>query len=72
MKTSNFNEKFDEGESVIEWLDLEQASRPELEVKRVNVDFPAWMAQALDKEARRVGVTHQALIKLWLADKLSK
>jgi hypothetical protein len=72
MKTSNFNEKFDEGESVIEWLDLEQASRPELEVKRVNVDFPAWMAQALDKEARRVGVTRQALIKLWLADKLSK
>lgn len=72
MKTSNFNEKFDEGESVIEWLDLEQASRPELEVKRVNVDFPAWMVQALDKEARRVGVTRQALIKLWLADKLSK
>jgi hypothetical protein len=72
MKASNFNEKFDEGESVIEWLDLEQASRPELEVKRVNVDFPAWMVQALDKEARRVGVTRQALIKLWLADKLSK
>ncbi|MGR6034923.1 MAG: type II toxin-antitoxin system BrnA family antitoxin [Candidatus Nitrosoglobus sp.] len=72
MKASEFDKQFDEGESVIEWLDLEQASRPELEVKRVNVDFPAWMVQALDKEARRVGVTRQALIKLWLADKLSK
>jgi hypothetical protein len=72
MKASNFDEKFDEGESIIEWLDLKQASCPELEVKRVNVDFPAWMVQALDKEARRVGVTRQALIKLWLADKLSK
>ena len=44
--------------------------RPGLEARRVNVDFPSWMVQSLDREATRLGVTRQALIKLWLADKL--
>jgi hypothetical protein len=70
MKASDFDKQFDEGESIVNLLDLEKASRPGREVRRVNVDFPAWMVQALDKEARRVGITRQALIKLWLADKL--
>lgn len=70
MKASEFDKKFDEGGDVTDLLDLEAARRPGLDLKRVNVDFPAWMVQSLDKEARRLGVTRQALIKLWLADRL--
>lgn len=55
--------KFDAGEEVVEQLDVGRA-------KRVNVDFPVWMVDSLDREARRLGVTRQSLIKLWLADKL--
>jgi hypothetical protein len=70
MKASEFDKKFDEGEDLTAWLDLEKAHRPGLGQKRVNVDFPVWMVRSLDREARRLGVTRQALIKLWLADKL--
>jgi hypothetical protein len=70
MKASDFDKKFDKGDDVTGLLDLSRAGRPGLEQKRVNVDFPAWMVQSLDREARRLGVTRQALIKLWLADKL--
>jgi hypothetical protein len=70
MKASDFDKKFDSGDSVMSVLDIGRASRPGLEQKRVNVDFPVWMVQSLDKEAQRLGVTRQSLIKLWLADKL--
>ncbi|MBP1150407.1 MULTISPECIES: type II toxin-antitoxin system BrnA family antitoxin [Methylocaldum] len=70
MKASDFDEKFDAGEDVTAMLDLEKARRPGLEQKRVNVDFPVWMVRSLDREAHRLGVTRQSLIKLWLADKL--
>lgn len=70
MKASSFDRKFDSGENIIDALDLAKAQRPGLEVKRVNVDFPEWMVASLDKEAHRLGVTRQSLIKLWVADKL--
>jgi len=70
MKASAFDKKFDAGEDITDMLDLSQARRPGLEAKRVNVDFPAWMVQSLDREARKLGVTRQSLIKMWLADKL--
>lgn len=69
-KASEFDQAFDAGEDVTEWLDTDQARRPNLATKRVNVDFPAWMVRALDKESRRLGVTRQALIKLWIASQL--
>ena len=72
MKAKDFDKKFDDNESVIENLDLSKARRPEQEQKRVNVDFPIWMIQSLDKEARRLGVTRQSIIKLWHAEKLEK
>ena len=72
MKASDFDRRFDEDEDVTDFLDLKKARRPGLEQKRVNVDFPAWMVQSLDKEAMRLGVTRQALIKLWLADRLER
>ena len=70
MKASDFDKKFDDGEDVTSLLDLANARRPGLGQKRVNVDFPLWMVESLDEEAHRLGVTRQALIKLWLADKL--
>jgi hypothetical protein len=72
MKTTTyeFEKKFDAGESIIDDLDLSKARRPGEEQKRVNVDFPVWMIAALDREAKRVGVTRQSIIKLWLAEHL--
>lgn len=70
IKAKAFDEKFDAGEDIDKFLDWPKASRPNLEARRVNVDFPAWMVQSIDKEARRLGVTRQSLIKLWMADKL--
>ena len=70
MKATRFDQKFDAGESVLEHLDLHRADRPGLDIKRVNVDFPQWMVQSIDRQARRLGVTRQSLIKLWLAERL--
>ena len=70
MKAKVFDKKFDRGEDISEHLDLSRAIRPGREQKRVNVDLPVWMVQSLDKEARRLGVTRQSIIKIWLADRL--
>ena len=70
MKAKDFDKKFDAGGSVVEQLDLSQARRPNQAQKRVNVDFPIWMIQSLDKEARRLGVPRQSIIKMWLAERL--
>jgi hypothetical protein len=69
MKAKTFDRKFDSG---VDQLDLSKARRIGTSSKRVNVDFPAWMVESLDREARRLGVTRQSLIKLWLADKLAQ
>lgn len=71
MKASDFDKKFDDGEDITEFLDMKSTSRPNLEQKRVNVDFPSWMVEKIDKEANRIGITRQSLIKMWLADKLA-
>ena len=70
MKSSEFDRRFKEGESVIDALDLYAARRPRLEQRRVNVDFPIWMVEQLDLEASRLGVTRQSIIKVWLAERL--
>lgn len=72
MKAKEFDKKFDEGQSVVEHLDLTHARRPRLEQKRVNVDFPLWMIHSLDKEAKRLGVPRQSIIKIWLAERLEQ
>ena len=72
LKAKTFDRKFDAGGRVTEHLHLNRARRVGTEAKRVNVDFPAWMVDSLDREARRLGVTRQSLIKLWLADKLDQ
>lgn len=70
MKAHEFDEKFDRAEDVTEFLDLSKAYRPGLSLKGVNVDFPAWMIDALDREAERLGITRQSIIKVWLAERL--
>jgi hypothetical protein len=72
MKASEFDKKFDDSENIIDDLDVAQARRPAEEIKRINVDFPAWMVAALDREARRLGVTRQSIIKMWLAEHLQQ
>jgi hypothetical protein len=73
MKASDFDKKFDEGaEDIIDDLDMSTASRPLKEQRRVNVDFPVWMVESLDREARRLGVTRQSIIKVWIAERLEQ
>jgi hypothetical protein len=72
MKASEFDKKFDEGADISAYLDLSTAKRPMQELRRVNVDFPKWMIERLDKEAGRLGVTRQSIIKVWLAERLEK
>ena len=70
MKATEFDERFDAGEDMSAHVDWSKARRLNVEAKRVNVDFPAWMVRDLDKEAGRLGVTRQSLIKMWIAEKL--
>ncbi len=69
-KASSFDKKFDTGESVLAQLDLSKARRPAEEQKRINMEVPVWMLAALDREAKRLGVTRQSIIKIWLAERL--
>ena len=70
MKAKKFDADFDSNKDIAGALDLAKARRPLREQKRVNVDFPAWMIESLDKEASRLGVTRQSIIKVWLAERL--
>ncbi|RBO83968.1 type II toxin-antitoxin system BrnA family antitoxin [Marinomonas aquiplantarum] len=72
MKAKEFDDKFDAGEDLLEQLDVIKAQRPLQKQKRINVDIPEWMIDSLDKEARRIGVTRQSIIKVWLAERLEQ
>ncbi|NYS79234.1 MULTISPECIES: CopG family transcriptional regulator [Halomonadaceae] len=71
MKAKDFDKKFEEGqEDIVDDLDLSSARRVNQEQKRINVDFPAWVVESLDREAARIGVTRQSIIKVWLVERL--
>ena len=73
MKAKDLDKKFDENEQdIIDDLDLSTLKRPNQNQKRINVDFPTWVIDSLDREARRVGVTRQSIIKLWLVERLEE
>ena len=72
MKAKDFDAAFDDGEDITSQLDLSKKRRPELKQRRVNVDFPVWLIHQLDKEAKRLGVTRQSIIKMWLAEHLKE
>ena len=70
MRAKDLDKKFDSGEDITEFLDVSSAKRPGQDQKRVNVDFPVWMIHSLDKEAKRLGVPRQSIIKIWIAERL--
>ena len=72
ISSEDFDRKFDEDEDISEFVDWSKMRRPGREVRRVNVDFPSWVVEALDREAARLGVTRQALVKLWIAERLGR
>lgn len=72
MKAKKFDADFDRGKDVTAALDLSKARRPLQNLRRVNVDFPEWMIESLDREASRLGVTRQSIIKVWLAERLER
>jgi len=72
MKASDFDKKFDSGEDITSDLNISKARRLNQEPKRINVDFPTWMIESLDREAKRLGVTRQSIIKVWIAEMLER
>ncbi len=72
MKAREFEDKFDAGEDISQYMDVSKAKRPKQAQRRINVDFPLWMIHLLDKEASRLGVPRQSIIKLWIAERLEK
>jgi hypothetical protein len=81
MKTitaKEFDEKFDNGEDIGEFLDfskaikLKEMKKLKTDTKKVNVDFPEWVIEALDEEAKKIGVTRQSIIKVWIAERLKE
>ena len=70
MKAKTFEQQFDDGVDLTASLDLSKTRRVQLAQKRVNVDFPTWMIESLDREASKLGVTRQSIIKVWLAERL--
>ena len=72
MKAKDFEKQFDEDVDITESLDLSNTRRVLQQQKRVNVDFPTWIVESLDREAGKLGVTRQSIIKVWLADRLEQ
>lgn len=70
MKAIELDDKFDGRHDIASDVDWSKARRPNVETRRVNVDFPAWVVEGLDRQASRLGVTRQSLIKMWIAEKL--
>jgi len=70
MKAHEFDQAFDEGKDSSTTVDWSAAARPNLTARRVNVDFPTWMVEGLDLRAAHLGITRQALIKIWIAEQL--
>ena len=69
VRAKNFDAAFDRGEDVTKYLNKSKVRRLNTKLKRVNIDFPIWVIESLDKEARRLGITRQSLVKMWIAEK---
>lgn len=72
MKASELDRRFDDGDDIGDVIDWRSAQRINQEPRRVNVDFPAWMVAAMDRESDRLGISRQALIKVWIAERLER
>ena len=71
ISAEEFDTSFDKSEEITDYLVVEEAERPGLKSRRVSIDFPAWMVKALDREAQRLGITRQSVIKYWISEKLN-
>ena len=72
MKAEDLDKMFDDGKDITSHLDLSTRKRPGLKQRRVNVDFPDWIIKTLDREASRIGVTRQSIIKVWIAERIKE
>jgi hypothetical protein len=72
MTAQEFEQRFDEGEDITPFSDMSSIRRPGLEPRRVNVDFPELMIEKLDWQSRLIGVSRQALVKLWVSERIQK
>jgi hypothetical protein len=72
MKAKDFDKKFEDGRDITAHLDLNEARRPAQEIRRINVDVPNWMVTGLDREAARLGIPRQSVIKFWIAERLDE
>lgn len=72
MKAKEFDKKFESGKDMTNDLDFSKSRRVNQEAKRVNIDFPVWVVEQLDKQSKRLGITRQALVKVWIAEKLKE
>ncbi len=70
ISAEKLDEKFDNGEDILEYLDLSQIQKPGLKPRRVSIDFPSWMVHELDREAERLGIPRQSVIKVWISERL--
>ena len=70
ITAEELDRRFDDGEDITEFLNLDQAFRPNLKQRRVNLDLPNWMIASLDREAKRVGVTRQSIMKVWMSERI--
>lgn len=72
MKAEELDELFDSGADISEYLDMSTITKNGTQTKKVNVDFPEWVINALDFEAKKIGVTRQSIIKVWIAERLKE
>ncbi len=70
ISAEEFDATFDKGDEMLDYLVVEKAERPGLKPRRVSIDFPSWMVHELDREAKRLGITRQSVIKYWISEKL--
>ena len=70
ITAEELDKKFDNGEDISEYMDLSTIRKPNKQLKRVNIDFPEWVVASLDREATRLGISRQSLVKMWIAEKI--
>lgn len=70
IAAEELDRRFDDGEDITEFLDVDRAFRPNLEQRRINLDLPNWMIASLDQEAKRIGVTRQSVMKVWMSERI--
>lgn len=72
ITAEEFDQRFDRGDDISAFIDKTTITRPGIEARRVNVDFPEWIIQRLDVESKMIGVSRQSLIKLWVSERLQQ